>query len=234
MGCLCGNRRQAAEDGPADIAAAAGNVDDPASADDAAGSPIPFERGASLQPRCLRPTITFVVVLAHAAALIAASNLSRSAPPAEDTIEVNVIAAGDEAAVTASAAQATHSAAEGQPDPKPEQTEARQDPADPWESAPPSVARERHAPPAPEPPKSPETPPPATSLGAAPPPPLPEAPPSPAASPPVGATQDPTPEPLPPQQPPTTVEGGASSSFSASSRQGSNAAAAPSQAASEA
>ena len=95
------------EDAPPEVPPAAGNVDDPASVGQpATGLPIPIESGAPIQPCWTRPAIAFVVALAHASALIALSSVSRPAPPAEETIEVNVIAAGDEVPVTTSAAQA--------------------------------------------------------------------------------------------------------------------------------
>jgi periplasmic protein TonB len=203
-------------DDAAEGASVVGDVDDAGSGGrSAAGYPVTFEYGAPVQPSWLRLTIALVVGVAHAAALVALSNISPPAPPAEDTIEVNVIAAGDEAPVTASAARTARSAAEGQPDPKPLQTEARQEPADEPQSAepappadkPPIAEQEPPPPPAPELLKSFDTPPPAaTSPEAAPPPPSPDALPSPAAPPPVVATQDLASERLPAQQPPMSVE----------------------------
>jgi periplasmic protein TonB len=179
-----------------------------------AGYPVRFESGAPLQPRWLRPTAVVAVGAAHAL-LIALTTISLPAPTAEDTIEVNVIAAGDAVPATTSAAQAAQAADEGQRDSKPEQTEAPQEPTDepqPVEPAPPAekppiVEQEPPPPPAPEPLKSLDAPPPAeTSQEAAPPPPSPEAPPQPVDPPPVVATQDLAPESLPAQQPPISLE----------------------------
>jgi periplasmic protein TonB len=199
----------AAEEPHADIGAPAGHIDDHASIEPATAHSTPFENAASLQPPWLRPTIALMVCAAHVAALFALSHAGPSAPPAEDTIEVNVIAAGDEAAVTTSSSQAAQAAAQSQPDPKPQQTEAPQDPAEPTppQEAQPIVEQDPPPPPAPDPPKSLNTPPrAATSLEAAPPPPLQDTPPSPPATPPIVAMQDPASEPLPAQQPPTSIE----------------------------
>ena len=129
------------EDVPAEGAPAAGNV--PAPAESAAvGYPITFASAAPLQPRWLRPAIASAVILAHALAMVALANVSRPPPPAAETIEVNVIAAGDEAPVTTSAAQpSSEVAAEA----KVEQSEAANGPAP--------------QPPAPEPAPPAETPP---------------------------------------------------------------------------
>ncbi len=201
------------EDAPAEGLPAAGNVDVPASAESVdTGCLIAFESGAPLQPRWLRPTITLIVILAHAAALFALSNVSPPAPPAEKTIDVDVIAAGDDSPVTTSAAQAAQPSTEVATDAKPEQSEASAQPpaaipAPPPETPTPVVATpEPTPPPAPEPPPSPDAPPPPAASQEAPaPPPSPEAP-RPAAAPPIVATPIPAPEALPAQPPPMSIE----------------------------
>jgi periplasmic protein TonB len=193
------------EDAPAEGAPAAGNGPAPVESA-AAGYPITFASAAPLHPRWLRPAIASAVILAHALAMVALANVSRPAPPAEETIEVNVIAAGDEAPVTTSAAQpSSEVAAEA----KAEQSEAPNGPevqtpatelAPPAET-PPLVEKAPTSPSAPEPSASLDAPPPAAApQEASPPSPPPDAPP------PAAAAQAPAQEPPPVPQPPMSVE----------------------------
>jgi protein TonB len=196
---------------PTEDAPKAENVDDPVSAEGlAVGHSV--QGGAPLHPRWLRPTIVSVVILAHASTLIALANVSSSAPPAEETIEVNVIAAGDEAPVTTSADQVAQSAAEGQSDSKPEPTKAQQasapeplpaEPVLPAETPP--VVEQEPTPPTPRLSTPPDTSFPPAPQEAASPRSL-EAPPPAAPPPPVVAMQDQAPEPLPSQQHPDAAE----------------------------
>lgn len=127
-----------------------------------------------LQPRWLRPAIVFTVALAHAGTLTALAYLHSQSPPAVETIEATVIAAGDELPVNSPAAHASEPASEpaseSKPNPPPEQADAQptpappaaeEPPAPPPDPAPPVAAAADPAPPAPaDPPPQVETPPP--------------------------------------------------------------------------
>ncbi len=167
--------------------------DGPFALNAAPGLAIVLDSETPLGSRWAPPLEALAVLLAHAAALIALLTLGAPLPPAPETIEVTVIAAGDEALVTgpaASAAEQGDTARESKP---PQQTQdaeagAPTPPASP-ETAPsvaatqetPTVAEQKRA----SPPESspPEAPPPMEEAEKTQWPPLP-------------------PEPAPPQNPP--------------------------------
>jgi len=184
---------------------------------------------AAPQPsRWVQLSEALLALATHAAALAAlvAMGAAPPLPPALETIEVTLVAAGDEAPATAGAAAQAQAAT---PDPATTEPtpEAQPKPAPPPEPAPPVTGQQD----APEP--SPQTPPvetPAAQKDATPPPQTPPAEtpapaavqePPPEASPPVtaqqdapppaetpsaAATQEPAPEPAPPAEAPAAVQ----------------------------
>jgi periplasmic protein TonB len=172
----------ASDDASAEGPTATGSERIPGPPDTAAlGRLNALDSAAPLHPRWLRPTVASFVVLAHGLALVALANVSRTPPPAEQTIEVNVVAAGDEAPVTTSAAQPASEAA-NQTSPEPGKA--------PNEPAP--------QPPAPDSARAAETPPAVTAL-------TPAAPPPPAQEPPTSVEAQIEPLPPPPDVPPPAV-----------------------------
>ncbi len=145
-----------------------------------AGLAVSLVKAVRLQPRWLRPAIVLTVALAHAGTLAALSYVRFEPPPTVITIDVTVIATGDEVSANSPAAQPGEPASEAnlQPPAEPATTVAPAPAVEP----PPPVAAEA----APEPPSS------VASAEASPPPPLPvETPPNlpPEAPPPVSATR---------------------------------------------
>jgi periplasmic protein TonB len=199
------------EDAPADDAPAAGSVGLPAPAESAAAAyPIASTSAPPLQPRWPRPTIAFVVILIHASALIALATVSRPAPPAEETVDVEVVAAGDESPVTTSAAEPARSRVPGEPAPQPS-APAEEEPS--LASAPEPSASLDAPPPAAAPQEAPSPSPPPPDA----PPPAAEAPPAPAPPTSIEAQVQPLPPPpdvpsaavavqTPAVSPPTSVE----------------------------
>jgi len=173
----------------------------------AVGYPAASDGAAPWRPRWLRPTIVSVVISAHGLALIALANVGPTPPPAEKTIEVNVVAAGDQAPAAASAAQAS---SEAPAEAAPEQSKAANEPAPqppapdpaPAGDTPPVAAEEPTPVRAPEAPASPEAPPASAEAQTEPLPP----PPSDASPAPVEAAPAPVSEASPARAPPAPDE----------------------------
>lgn len=134
------------------------------------GLAVSLTRAVQLQPQWLRPAIVFTVALAHAGTLTALTYIHSQSPPAVETIEATVIAAGEEAPVDLPATRASELATEPAPGakPKPPAEPAEVSPApastavvadEPPEPAPPVAAARETPPPMPNQPPPVETPP---------------------------------------------------------------------------
>jgi periplasmic protein TonB len=169
------------------------------------GLAVVLDSETPLGSRWAPPLEALAVLLAHVAALIALLTLGAPLPPAPETIEVTVVAAGDEALVTgraASTAEHGDTARESKP---PQQTQdaeagAPTSPASPemapsvaaTQETPPTVAEQKRAPPPESSP--PEAPPPMEEAEKTQWPPLPPEP-APPQNPPPGAAPTPRPSP---------------------------------------